>query len=290
MKKQLYLSLLDEATISEQQIQDFLEENTEYFPLPFLLGNYLHMNAVISKFPIDTSLITDFVYLTRHSLNCEIVMVELENPKKRIFKRNHRYNAYHSDFNNALAQINEWRNLLNSQPNILMDRLAPLIRHLPLSKSAYSFKYVLIYGRSSEFQNHSRRKMRLSNLNNETFQFLSYDSVLTWLERQQVTKPKNVLKLLGRKYTFKYLNQAPIDYFDIMTPDEFHIFESHKQLLEQIGYDMDAWYKGKLLKGGMHNPDSSDSRFFDASHWSEAQKKLSRILEADPSLSKSDGM
>src|SRR5579875_207323 len=81
-------STLSDPTQNENDVQRLLEANTELIPIPFLLNHHLHKNAVISKLPISTSLITDFAYLTKSSDEWWIVFVELESQHKKIFNRN----------------------------------------------------------------------------------------------------------------------------------------------------------------------------------------------------------
>lgn len=44
-----YFDVIEKNGNTENQIQEFLEENTIFIPMPFLLNHYLHMNCVISK-------------------------------------------------------------------------------------------------------------------------------------------------------------------------------------------------------------------------------------------------
>lgn len=77
--------LLESPEVNEQDCQDFLEKNSELIYTPFLLNHGLHFNSIISKFPLDTSLISDLVYLSKSSNSWNIVFVELEHPNKNFF-------------------------------------------------------------------------------------------------------------------------------------------------------------------------------------------------------------
>lgn len=65
----------------ENQIQEFLEENTIFIPMLFLLNHHLHMNCVISKFKLGNEFVTDFAYLTKNS-----DYLAMENVKYRWLK------------------------------------------------------------------------------------------------------------------------------------------------------------------------------------------------------------
>ena len=73
-----YFDVIEKNGNTENQIQEFLEENTIFIPMPFLLNHYLHMNCVISKFKLGNEFVTDFAYLTKSSDYWEFVLVELE--------------------------------------------------------------------------------------------------------------------------------------------------------------------------------------------------------------------
>ena len=62
-----YFDVIGKNGNTENQIQEFLEENTIFIPMPFLLNHYLHMNCVISKFKLGNEFVTDFAYLTSNT-------------------------------------------------------------------------------------------------------------------------------------------------------------------------------------------------------------------------------
>lgn len=72
-----YFDVIEKKSNTENQIQEFLEENTIFIPMPFLLNHHLHMNCVISKFKLGNEFVTDFAYLTKSSDYWEFVLVEL---------------------------------------------------------------------------------------------------------------------------------------------------------------------------------------------------------------------
>ncbi|KAI4451591.1 hypothetical protein C823_006151 [Eubacterium plexicaudatum ASF492] len=81
-----YFDVIEKNGNTENQIQEFLEENTIFIPMPFLLNHYLHMNCVISKFKLGNEFVTDFAYLTKSSDYWEFVLVELEDAKRRFLQ------------------------------------------------------------------------------------------------------------------------------------------------------------------------------------------------------------
>lgn len=103
-----YVDVIEKNGNTENQIQEFLEENTIFIPMPFLLNHYLHMNCVISKFKLGNEFVTDFAYLTKSSDYWEFVLVELEDAKKKIFTNDKENIYFHSEFNHAYDQITSW--------------------------------------------------------------------------------------------------------------------------------------------------------------------------------------
>jgi hypothetical protein len=71
----------------EQAAQDFIEAHTELFFPPHLLNHRIHLDLLVSKFRLDTTLVTDFAYLTKSSAEWYIVFVELEDPSKQLFTK-----------------------------------------------------------------------------------------------------------------------------------------------------------------------------------------------------------
>ena len=66
---------LDNEKNLENDIQKFLEKNTELIPLPFIENHGLHFNLVISKFKLGNEYITDFAYLTKSSIKWLLVLI-----------------------------------------------------------------------------------------------------------------------------------------------------------------------------------------------------------------------
>ena len=48
-----FKKLLNDKNKDENDVQRYLEDNSELIPLPFLAGHQLHESAIISKLPIE---------------------------------------------------------------------------------------------------------------------------------------------------------------------------------------------------------------------------------------------
>ena len=144
-----FRALLESDEVTEQDCQDFLEKNTELiYTNPFLLNHWIHFGSIISKFPLDTSLVTDFVYLTKSSDVWHIVLVELEHPHKKLFRNNPDTIVPAADLTEAIAQVDSWRDFIHKNHNEVIRRLNPL-RKGGLADNPVFFKYLLVIGRSN---------------------------------------------------------------------------------------------------------------------------------------------
>lgn len=118
-----YFDVIEKNGNTENQIQEFLEENTIFIPMPFLLNHYLHMNCVISKFKLGNEFVTDFAYLTKSSDYWEFVLVELEDAKKKIFTNDKENIYFHSEFNHAYDQITSWKAYVNKNREAILHQI-----------------------------------------------------------------------------------------------------------------------------------------------------------------------
>src|SRR3546814_18856779 len=84
--------LIGEPKYNENAIQAFLEANTMFMPTPDVLHHRLHLNSVIAKFPIGKRS-TDYAYLSKSTFDWTLVLVDLEENSKRIFKNSSKKNT-----------------------------------------------------------------------------------------------------------------------------------------------------------------------------------------------------
>ena len=137
-----FKSILNDINKTENDVQDFLEQNTEFIPKMFLLNHQLHFNVIVSKFKISDSYIVDFMYLTKSSDEWYCVLIEIEKQHKKIFTQN-KDNIYHTqDFNNAFDQISSWRAYIDKNKDSVVKKLNLLKQ--PLKNNRINFKYTLV--------------------------------------------------------------------------------------------------------------------------------------------------
>lgn len=231
----------------EQVVQDFLEENTEFIPTPNLLNHHLHFQAIVSKFPLGTELITDYVYLTKSSDTWLITLVELETPEKIIFNNSLKTTVFSAEFNAALNQVRSWKIFVDKNRLETLRKLEPLLRPTSMQRNPIRFNYQLIIGRSGDKNRSIERKEHFRNLIDETdINIMTYDSLINRYKHNERFK-KNVLRLSRLQYEFKYMHIEPENVFAFIGPEHLSLLPEQRVKLIENGYQIDQWEQGKLL-------------------------------------------
>jgi len=173
--------LLNDKSKNENDIQCFLEENSELIPLPFLAGHQLHQSAVISKLPIGNGYVSDLAYLTKCSDYWHLVLIEIEDPKKKIFLKSSENIRFTANFNNAYEQVLSWKAYLEDENNAdeLKKRVKKLMGYDQIANIPFYVRYVLIYGRSTEKQNSEKRIKMFNQKNTSEIQVKTFDSLIS---------------------------------------------------------------------------------------------------------------
>lgn len=236
-----FQKILDSEDSTEQTFQDYLEQHTALFHPPFELNHSVHLSLLLSKFKLDTSLTTDFVYLTKSSAFWWVVLVELEHPRKRLFNKSALPSA---DLTAAIGQVNDWRNYIERNPSAIEKKTAPLRK--PLGGNKIKFKYALVIGRTQEIQADQRKLDAFEGLQRDDFRVLTYDSLVSAFQ----FRPKQVLDVMsqrGQKFSFKYKHLENTSLFSWLSPNEIELSPDDVAHYKALGYDMDQWLAGESL-------------------------------------------
>lgn len=239
---------LDNEKNLENDIQKFLEKNTELIPLPFIENHGLHFNLVISKFKLGNEYITDFAYLTKSSIKWLLVLIEIETPHKKIFKKNKRNNRYEfsSDFNSAFDQISNWRKYCKRKKEKVLEQIKNIKK--PLEENNVDIKYVLIIGKGTEYYENQEKKDMIDDKNSEDIKIMSYDSLINNFKcnsshgedlKKIILTPKgdNCFEL---KYHSNVRESAVFHY---MKPEYLKISEKNIKDLKKLEYNLKKWEK-----------------------------------------------
>lgn len=240
-----FKALLDDVSVTEQDCQDFLERNTKFFYAPFTLNHGIHHSSIISKFPLDTSLVTDFAYLTKSSDYWNLVLVELEHPLKKLFRNNLGKVIPSSELTEAIAQVNSWRDFIRKNDDEVIRRLDPIRK--PLQENPVFFKYLLVIGRSQQKSHSQAMRDSLSSLGREDFQICTYDSLINYYLHNRLTSPLNVLRLVKNRFQIKHLHSEPETLLVDLTSEHLDLTTTQSEFLISRGYEIDQWEQGKSL-------------------------------------------
>ena len=236
-KFQLISEMLDDSSLSEQKYQDFYEKNPEYFYAPFLLNHDVHMDWIISKLPLDTSLITDFVYLTKSSAEWWICLVEFETPHKRLLNKD---TSISSDLSKGLAQIQKWKDFIGRSGQEVIRRLDPLMH--PLNGNKVSFKYSLVIGRSKSLDTTQKRDA-FTSLSNHDTKVLTFDSFRSG-SMSKGRFSKSILTLSKDKFKFKYGIEDAQNLINWFKPEAFDLSRDNVDQMRAEELSVDQWLSG----------------------------------------------
>lgn len=242
----LFKSTLEDTALNENDIQRFLESNTELISTPFLLNHHLHLNVLISKFKISDGLISDFAYLTKSSDFWNLVLVELEDPKKKIFTSSKEQIKFHSEFNHAMDQILEWKGYIEQNSEEIKRRIDPL--KTPLKDRPIRFKYVLIYGRNNEKEVDLRKTRMFAQKTTDDVRVMTFDSLISEFGYSRYKYRKMILSHWREGYKIKSVpSKIETSIFAYLDPSILKLeTEQRKELIEQ-NYDIEKWEQGSRL-------------------------------------------
>jgi len=245
-----YRQLLDDKPPAgrqkEQVVQDFLELHTRFIPTPNLLNHQLHFETILSKFALDTDHIPDYCYITRSSGRWRITLVELESPDKPIFIKNDESPVFSSKFNEAITQVQSWKNLIEDSKSVIIARFTPLIAPLDTPRSPVEFKYQLIIGRSAnKNKNYQRKQAFLRKATETEIDIFTYDQLIDYY---QTERTKLVMRRTKNdRLEFKHMHFHPNKILARVGPDILTLSPQQKKELLEAGYEIHKWETNDLL-------------------------------------------
>ncbi|MGL4451787.1 MAG: Shedu anti-phage system protein SduA domain-containing protein [Sarcina sp.] len=245
-----FRKILDDVETNENSIQSFLEEHSELIPLPILEGHQLHNSVVISKLPINGGLISDFAYLTKCSDCWNLVLIELEDSKKKLFLKDNENIRFTSEFNNAYDQILSWRAYINENKAILKEKVSKLLTPIQMKNLPFKVSYILIIGRNKDKKNSERKIEMFYQKNQQDILVKTYDSVIS----EYLKKPHQIYKIIlspwkDKGFKIKKVPNREVEtyLFSTMTTDDLKIEAGARDRLMKQGYCIDKWEKGEFL-------------------------------------------
>lgn len=228
---------------NESAIQTTLETHPELIPLPFLLNHRHHFNLIFKKFPLPNAQETDFLYLTKSTVEWKIVLVEIESSNKKIFTGGNGTPTFHHEFNHAYDQITSWKAYLESNQEPMKQAILPLLAGM--HQNTISFSYVLIIGRNTELNNQAKKNMfRLKST--ADIKVMTFDSVINSFNENPIDK-KIVAVKTANGYKIENLNDADTNLFAHLQSGEVILKNTIENELIAKGYNITAWKNGQKL-------------------------------------------
>lgn len=170
-----YRALLDQGA-REQTYQRFIESNTELIPREFVMNHGVWCDLVFRKLGLGSNYICDFAFLTKGSVRWRLVLVEIERPDKRFFRGSTL--RLHSDFTDALEQVSDWRSHVTRNLVGIVTETLHTMMTFPQVVDPGEVKFVLVYGRRSEFENNRMRRAKIAAQEMADLRVISFDSLV----------------------------------------------------------------------------------------------------------------
>jgi hypothetical protein len=231
---QEFKRLLEKFPNDEKAFQQFFEKNPGFLPGARAEFDYApsshgpHLDALITQPKINGLVMRnpDFLWFAYDSMVLSPILIEIEAPSKKYFKKD---GCPTASFNNAKNQLDEWKTILSRPENILkfLNEF-----NLPKDLQDLYFKayFVLIYGRRQEFAGNpwltQKRSHLLSQSENQIL--MTYDRL-----QLQVMDSRNFrcCEVKMGRYIAKYL--SPIFRLEILDSELLQI-ENLDKAIDQM--------------------------------------------------------
>ena len=242
-----FYSLIDNDACNEMSVKPFLEHYTSMIPTPFELNHGINFNFILPQFSINTSFKCDFLYLTKSTTTWWCVFVEIESPNAQIFQKEAKNVRRHSNFSQAIDQVDSWKRYLIDHKSELLERIVPLMTHL--THNPVQFKFVTVIGRRKQFEGDIEKVKAYSNFevdDQNDKRVMTYDALISAAQNGR-WRDYNLLSPSGHKFQFKKLVPKPSNIWDVFSPDTLQVSNEQKILLRENGVAIDSWSKGEKL-------------------------------------------
>ncbi|MDB5475303.1 MAG: hypothetical protein JWP49_814 [Phenylobacterium sp.] len=226
-----FAEILDREHI-EGEIQTHLSTHTELIPTFIQLHHGVFHNVVVEK-PTIGRFEADYLYVTKHSEEVKIVLVELEHGAKRLMKRGGNYPVPTAELTAAIAQVQAWRRELEN-PTVRQDlcqRLSGLLWYAGTGpgRVRLTLEFLIVIGRYGDGRHADFASTLYST---DRIMVKTYDSIL---KEHLVTKPQKRALLLhkGGAFEIKNLDGWPEFICEALDPDELRLTPDQLRIFEK---------------------------------------------------------
>ena len=160
-------------TKDENDVQSFMEENTQLIPRVFLLNHGVNLHTVFTKVAIGDAYKSDFMLITKSTAQWRCIHIEIENPIRKPFTKN---GELTSEFTHAMGQINSWKSTLANptQQLAFADKVKKTFAE-GLRENPIDHKFVLVFGRRDDL-NYDKKK-QWQSLSDDSIKVMTFDSL-----------------------------------------------------------------------------------------------------------------
>lgn len=182
-KLQNFKKLLDDKSITERNILNFIRDENAFFLIASILKNYTiyghHDRYIFQEFMLPPDFKADFLVVGKNSDGYHFLFFELENPYKNITKNDGNFGE---TIRKGIEQIDSWKEWMDKNFSGLknvFNKHKNSTRKLPTEFLEYDStrcNYVVIAGRRNDF-NEKTYSLRRKNLK-DNLTILHYDNVI----------------------------------------------------------------------------------------------------------------
>lgn len=241
----IYKNLI-ETNPKEQMVQEFIENNTHLLPREFIQNHGLHFDLCLRKVPLGSDYITDFMYLSKSSVSWNCVLIEIEKPQSKYFRKDS--TKYHGDFVSALQQMNDWRAWFSSEENkkYFFNNSISFLK-TPIINTPINIKYVLVHGRRSETEKNEIRLRKINSEQRDDFKIMSFDSLSENIKSKDAlyigVKKNNHIEIQSDKFVGESL-------FSWLEPDMIKINDNLATDMENFRGKINTFHPSSPKTGG----------------------------------------
>ena len=205
---------------------------------------------ILYKYALPSGNEVDFAYVETTSAQNTIVLIEIEDPAKKMWVGSLQTPHRSEKFNHAIEQVTRWRTDLNdpAQRTALIDGFKSTFGQSSLVDNQWDVKYGLVYGRSAENIS-AQQKSSYADLQRTCgIELMTFDNLVT-RQKNHPAQLRNVMSVSvpGPVFSYLYLNKLPRSDFAYLKPGRLKLDQEAKEVLVAQGYDISAWENGTLL-------------------------------------------
>ena len=240
-----------ETDPGEEVIHASLCRHSEYFPLVVDTHHRNWFRWVLTKYELPSGNVTDFAYVVTTSVENTIVLVEIEDPAKRLWVGPSEKPEKAKEFVRAIEQVEQWRADLEKpeQQIQLIGEMKTMMGHSGLAANPWRIEYVLIYGRSRDNVSAAQKEAFTRLQRHGGIHLRTFDNLVEAKTTGYSDQLHNVVRVTrpGPKFSYAYLNREPMAEFAYLKPGTMILDARVERLLKAKSYDIEAWKTGKLL-------------------------------------------